>query len=70
MSWDFSTEPEFQERPAWMTAFVREEVWPLETIFAELGEDGFRRAIEPLQERVKAPRERFAHLPDTVTADD
>jgi acyl-CoA dehydrogenase len=63
MTWDFSTEPEFQAQLDWMTTFVREEVWPLETIFGELGEDGFKRAIAPLQEQVKARGLWAAHLP-------
>ncbi len=46
MAWDFSTEPEFQQQLDWMRTFVREEIWPVETIFDELGEDGFRRAWE------------------------
>jgi acyl-CoA dehydrogenase len=25
MAWDFSTEPEFEEKLAWMRGFVREE---------------------------------------------
>jgi acyl-CoA dehydrogenase len=53
MAWDFSTEPEFQEKLDWMRDFVRQEVWPLETIVDDLGTDGLRRAIEPLQEQVK-----------------
>src|SRR2546429_164981 len=32
MAWDFSTEPEFQAHLDWMTEFVREEIWPLETL--------------------------------------
>ena len=36
MAWDFSTEPEFQEQLDWMRQFVREEIWPLETIADEL----------------------------------
>ena len=63
MAWDFSTEPEFQERLDWMREFVRAEVWPLETIFEELGEDGFRRAIAPLQEQVRERGLWAAHLP-------
>ena len=63
MAWDFSTEPEFQEHLDWMRAFVREEIWPLETIYDELGEEGFRRAIAPLQEQVKARGLWAAHLP-------
>ena len=49
MAWDFSTEPEFQRRLDWMADFVRAEVWPIETVFDELGQDGFERAIAPLQ---------------------
>src|SRR3712207_2612188 len=63
MAWDFSTEPEFQARLDWMREFVREEVWPLETIFGELGEGGFDRAIAPLQEEVKRRGLWAAHLP-------
>ena len=36
MAWDFSTEPEFAAQLDWMRAFVRTEIWPLETIFDEL----------------------------------
>ena len=53
MAWDFSTEPEFQQQLDWMRTFVREEIWPIETIFGELGDDAFRRAIAPLQEQVR-----------------
>ncbi len=51
MSWDFSTEPEFQEKLDWMREFVREEIWPLETL--QLEYDQIRRAFAPLQEEVK-----------------
>jgi acyl-CoA dehydrogenase len=63
MAWDFSTEPEFQAKLDWMRAFVRAEVWPLETIFDELGEGGFDRAIAPLQAEVKARGLWAVHLP-------
>jgi acyl-CoA dehydrogenase len=63
MAWDFSTDPEFQEQLDWMRDLVRDEVWPIETVFDELGEDGFRRAIAPLQERVKERGLWAAHLP-------
>ena len=33
MSWDFSTDPDFQEQLDWMGAFVRREIWPLESIW-------------------------------------
>jgi acyl-CoA dehydrogenase len=63
MAWDFSTEPEFERQLEWMRAFVREEIWPIETVFDDLGEDGFRRAIAPLQERVRERGLWAAHLP-------
>ena len=47
MAWDFSTEPEFEEKLAWMRDFVRENVYPLETL--ELDWRTFWRVIEPLQ---------------------
>jgi acyl-CoA dehydrogenase len=63
MAWDFSTEPEFQAQLDWMRDFVRQEVWPVETVFGELGRDGFERLIAPLQEEVKARGLWAAHLP-------
>ena len=63
MAWDFATEPEFQEHLDWMHALVRDEVWPIETVFDDLGYDGFRRAIAPLQARVKERGLWAAHLP-------
>ena len=63
MAWDFSTEPEFQEKLDWMREFVREEIWPIETVFEELGQEGFERAIAPLKEQVKERGLWAAHLP-------
>ncbi|MGB0121363.1 MAG: acyl-CoA dehydrogenase family protein [Solirubrobacterales bacterium] len=51
MSWDFQTEPEFEEKLAWMREFVREEVYPLETLDIDYLQ--FRELIKPLQEEVK-----------------
>ena len=33
MAWDFSNEPEFQEKLDWVEEFCREEVEPLEYVF-------------------------------------
>src|SRR5262245_2748538 len=63
MSWDFSTDPDFQEQLDWMDELVRREIWPLETIWPELGIDGLADAIAPLQEQVKARGLWAAHLP-------
>ena len=30
MSWDFETDPEFQERLDWVEAFVRDQVEPID----------------------------------------
>jgi acyl-CoA dehydrogenase len=63
MAWDFSTDPAFAQELDWMDDFVRAEVWPIETVFDELGQDGFDRAIAPLREEVKRRGLWAAHLP-------
>ncbi len=60
MAWDFSTEPEFEEKLEWMRAFVRQEVFPLETL--SLTYDQVRVVIRPLQEQVKDQGLWAAHL--------
>src|SRR5437870_2888540 len=60
MAWDFSTEPEFQEHLDWMREFVREEIWPMETLDLEV--DALDRVMEPLKERVKERGLWAAHL--------
>jgi len=66
MSWDFSTEPDFQQQLDWMAEFVRREIWPLESIWTELGIDGLARALVPLQEEVKGRGLWAAHLPPAL----
>ena len=61
MSWDFETEPEFEEKLAWMREFVREEVWPLEVMHMDQGE--FMRIIHSLQHEVKKRDLWATHLP-------
>ena len=61
MAWDFSTEPEFEEKLEWMRRFVREEIEPLETL--DLDYDTLRRITDPLKEQVKAQGLWAAHLP-------
>ncbi|CAN5585564.1 acyl-CoA dehydrogenase family protein [soil metagenome] len=57
MAWDFSTEPEFQEKLDWIRTFVRDEVEPLEVLFPGcefLPLDDERRAIiDPLKQQVR-----------------
>jgi acyl-CoA dehydrogenase len=62
LSWDFSTDPEFERKLEWMRAFVREHIWPLETLMDDLGWEGLQRAVKPLQEQVKAHELWAAHL--------
>ncbi|TMM01466.1 MAG: acyl-CoA dehydrogenase [Actinobacteria bacterium] len=62
MAWDFSTEPQFQRQLDWMRGFVRERVWPLETVLDELGPEGLERAMAPLRDEVKARDLWAAHL--------
>ena len=64
MAWDFSTEPEFEEKLEWMRGFVREEIEPLETL--NLDYDTFRRVSDPLKEQVRAQGLWAAHLPQEL----
>jgi len=62
IAWDFATEPEFEAKLGWMRGVVREQVWPLETLWHELGWEGLRSAVAPLQEEVKLQGLWAAHL--------
>ncbi|WP_181784424.1 acyl-CoA dehydrogenase family protein [Pseudonocardia pini] len=61
MAWDFSTEPEFEKKLEWMRGFVREEIFPLETV--DLSPDQYARITAPLKEQVKEQGLWAAHLP-------
>src|SRR5258708_25658244 len=61
MAWDFSTEPEFERQLEWMRTFVRDEIFPLETI--SLDQDAFVEAVRPLQAQVKERGLWASHLP-------
>ncbi|HET7338243.1 MAG TPA: acyl-CoA dehydrogenase family protein [Candidatus Dormibacteraeota bacterium] len=61
MTWDFSTELEFEKKLEWMRRFMHDEVLPLEVLDADM--DGFMRAIRPLQEEVKRQKLWATHLP-------
>jgi len=63
MAWDFSTEPEFEEKLEWMREFVRAEIWPIETIQHDIGQPELDRIYAPLQEQVKQRGLWAAHLP-------
>ena len=58
MAWDFSTDPEFQEKLDWIDEFVREEVEPLDLAFSshlvyDRTHPIHREVIPKLQEEVK-----------------
>ena len=61
MTWDFSTEPEFEKKLEWMRDFMRDEVYPLEVL--DTDEAGFMNAIRPLQDEVKKHKLWATHLP-------
>ncbi|HVW43324.1 MAG TPA: acyl-CoA dehydrogenase family protein [Amycolatopsis sp.] len=66
--WEFSTEPEFQEKLDWMERFVREEVEPLDLLFPadgdpyDVGNKASRAILKPLQEQVRAQGLWACHL--------
>lgn len=60
MPWDFTTEPEFEEKLDWMRTFVRERIYPMETVGYDRA--SFLDAIVPLQEEVKRRGLWAAHL--------
>jgi acyl-CoA dehydrogenase len=57
MVWDFSTEPEFEEKLEWMRTFVRERVEPLDLVYPGLAfhplDDERRRIVDPLKREVR-----------------
>jgi alkylation response protein AidB-like acyl-CoA dehydrogenase len=57
MAWDFSTEPAFEQKLAWIRRFVTEEVEPLEVVFPGCEflplDDERRRIVDPLKQRVR-----------------
>ncbi len=61
MAWDFSTEPEFENKLAWMREFVREEVFPLAVL--QTDEASVTRIVASLQDEVKKRGLWAAHLP-------
>jgi acyl-CoA dehydrogenase len=61
MTWDFSTEPEFEAKLEWMRKFVHDEIFPLEV--TDANEKDFLLAIRRLQQQVKEQRLWATHLP-------
>jgi len=61
VSWDFSTEPDFERKLEWMRRFMHDEVYPLEVL--DIDDAGFMRAVRPLQAEVKRQKLWATHLP-------
>jgi acyl-CoA dehydrogenase len=53
MAWEFSTEPEFQEKLDWMREFLDNEILPLETIEYDVTEEQWKQLTDPLKAEVK-----------------
>jgi acyl-CoA dehydrogenase len=56
VSWDFETDPEFQQELDWVDTFVRDEVEPLDLVIAhawDLHDPVRQKLIPPLQRRVR-----------------
>jgi acyl-CoA dehydrogenase len=57
MAWDFRTEPEFEEKLAWMRAFVRDEVAPIELLWPHwhhrVPPPFLKKVVDPLKQQVK-----------------
>ncbi|MBR9909307.1 MAG: acyl-CoA dehydrogenase [Gammaproteobacteria bacterium] len=65
MSWDFETEPEFQQKLDWIKQFVEAEVEPLEFVLGNhyaVGNPDNERLVRPLQAQVKAQGLWACHL--------
>ncbi|MGH3380270.1 MAG: acyl-CoA dehydrogenase family protein [Actinoallomurus sp.] len=64
--WDFSTEPEFQDKLDWMDAFIRDEVEPLDLVYGSKAyeplDDELRAIVEPLKAQVRAKGLWACHL--------
>jgi acyl-CoA dehydrogenase len=66
MAWDFSTEPEFQEKLDWTREFVRERVEPLDLLYPHRQfhplDDELRPIVDPMKQEVRDHDLWAAHL--------
>ena len=57
MAWDFSTEPEFEEKLEWMRGFVRDRIQPLDLLYGGRAfhplDDELRPIVDPLKQEVR-----------------
>jgi len=61
MTWSFDNDPAYEPKLEWAREFMREWVYPLETL--DLGDGDFRRVAAPLMDQVKEAGLFAAHLP-------
>jgi alkylation response protein AidB-like acyl-CoA dehydrogenase len=54
VAWDFETEPEFEEKLAWMRGFIDKELIPLEPLYDQLPAEEWQVVKRHLQDQVKA----------------
>ena len=66
MAWDFSTEPEFQEKLDWARQFVRDKVEPLDLLYPHRQfhplDDELRPIVDPMKQEVRDHDLWAAHL--------
>jgi len=66
MAWDFETDPEFQEKLDWTTAFVRDVVQPLDLLYPHQQyvplSDELRPIVDPMKQAVRDNDLWGAHL--------
>jgi acyl-CoA dehydrogenase len=67
MAWDFSTDPEYQEKLDWVREFVKTEVEPLDLAFPheavyDKEHPVYRGVVKPLQQKVKEQKLWACHL--------
>ena len=51
--WDFSTDPEYQEKLDWADQFVRQNVEPLDLLYPKLAFSPLDQSLERLLERAE-----------------
>jgi acyl-CoA dehydrogenase len=62
MTWDFRTEPEFEEQLEWIRSVVREQIEPLDTVKHEMSRASYKQATLALRTEVKERGLWAAHL--------
>jgi acyl-CoA dehydrogenase len=66
MTWDFCAEPAFQKKLDWISAFVADELCPLEHLLPTLSQEARARALDPLKAKVREQGLWAAHLSEDL----